>query len=124
MLKPDIPHFGGRHRHRDLAFDALDLGDEFGDGQVLAIDRFVADDHAVDVGMTLGARDAALHLPLVSLLLSVEPDALAHVQAEIRSDTRHQLHAVGGRIGSDFPRIRLSGRETGSYPSLVGTLTE
>ncbi len=124
MLEPDIVDLGRGHRHRGAALYALDLGDEVLDRSVgveiracqrcdrlLAVDRLVADDDAVDVAIALGERDRAFDLALVLLLPIVDPDALGDAQAEFRRERGNLLEAVRRAIGPDVLRVGRDGRE-------------
>ena len=87
MLKPDVPHLGRGDWHRNLAFHPLDLGDQILNARPamehgVAIERFVADDDAVDVAMVFAELDRGLDLSLVLLFAIIDPGAEGHMQSE------------------------------------------
>ena len=101
MLDPDVPDFAGGDRQFGRALDALDHRDQVGDRLLAAVDRFIADDDAVDVAVALGEVDHRADFALVALLVLVDPGADRHPQAELLGNAGHQLDAAGRRISTD-----------------------
>src|SRR5262245_16015399 len=111
MLKPDVPYLGRSDRHRNLALDLLNLGDEILNARPamedgVPIKRFVADDDAVDVAMMLAELDRSLDLSLVLLFPVIDPGAERHMQSELRGKLRDRLESIADAIGADGARVR------------------
>ena len=93
MFDPDVPDFAGGHRHVDRALDALDHRNEVGNLLLATVDRFVADEDAVDVAVTLRQFDHRTHFAFVALLILVDPGADRRAQAEFRGNAWDQFDA-------------------------------
>ena len=98
------------------ALDVLDHRDQVGDRLLAAVDRFVADDDAVDVAVALGEFDHRADFALVALLVLVDPGADGDPQAEFlrrcraparrrRSTNRVRMARVSGASSSRSARI-------------------
>ena len=96
MLDPDVPDFAGGHRDADRALDALDHRNQIGNFLFAAVDRFVADEDAVDVAVPLRQFDHRTHFAFVAFLVLVDPGADGGAQTEFGGDAGYQFDA-GGR---------------------------
>jgi hypothetical protein len=114
MIEPGAPDFAGGHWDGRLALDAMDLGNEFVDGLLAAVDRLVADHDAVDVAMLARKIDDVAHFAAVALGVLVDPGTHRHPQPELTRHLRHQLGAAGRRIGAHHPGIRRDGLQVGA----------
>src|SRR3990170_2377377 len=99
MVEPNVPYFRGGNWYANAALHALDLGDEVLDVLALveglvAVDRLVADDDAVDIPVVSRERDRAFDLLLVLLFPFVEPDAERDAQAVFGGKHRHEVQAI------------------------------
>src|SRR5262249_30093600 len=73
MAKPDVPRLGGRDWQAKLLLDALQLLDELGHLQIAAQDRFVPDDHSIDVAVRARLAYERGELELVVRCVPIEP---------------------------------------------------
>ena len=102
--QPDIPGFGGRHRHADTAPDDVDVADQLLRRQVATQQGFVADDDAFDVRTRVGLLDQRLDLDVVAVLPAIEPGAGGHRHAVLAGE-RRDLRRIEGAIGPQPPRV-------------------
>ena len=114
MLDPHVPDFAGGDRHAGRALDTLDYRNQVAHLLVAAINRFVADDNAVDVAVAFGEIDHRADFALVALVVLVDPGADRDPQAEFGGDAGHQFDAAGGRISADGAGQRRQHLEVGA----------
>ena len=105
MVDPDVPDFAGGDRNVGRALHALDHLNQVADFLLVAVDRLVADDDAVDVAVTLCEIDHRADFTLVAILIFVDPGADCNAQPEFGGDARHQFDAAGRRVGTDGARV-------------------
>ncbi len=104
IVAPDIPDFTSRNRDIDGFFNFFDKLDQPLDLLIAAIDRLVADDHAVHIAVVPRQTDCGFDLALVALDVLVDPGADGDLEPEFRCDRRHQFVAFGRRIQAQRPR--------------------
>ena len=114
MLDPDVPDFAGGDRNVRRALHALDHLNQVADFLLVAVDRLVADDDAVDVAVALCEIDHRADFALVAILIFVDPCAGRNAQPEFRRYARHEFDAAGRRICADRARVGREQLEIGA----------
>ncbi len=68
VLDPDMPGFGGRDRQFGFGLDLVEVDNQLLHFQILAQQRFVADDESLYVGVDLSLGQQCLDLALVGFI--------------------------------------------------------
>src|SRR5262245_28596515 len=120
MFDPYVPDFAGRHWNVGRALHALNHLDQVADLLLVAEDRLVADNDAVDVAVALRQVDHRADFSLVAILVLVDPRTGGDPQSEFGCDARHQLNATSRRVGTDRASQRSQQLEVGSNLGSAG----
>src|SRR5262249_35601674 len=101
MFDPYVPDFASRHWNVGRALHALNHLDQVADLLLVAEDRLVADDDAVDVAVALRQVDHRANFTLVAILVLVDPRAGGDSQSELGCNSRHELTTASRGIGTN-----------------------
>ncbi|MNI09019.1 hypothetical protein D3C73_620730 [compost metagenome] len=101
---PDVPLLGRGHRHLHGGADTIEHHAQFGGGDFLAEDRFVADHHTNHAARRVGDFDGAGNFPFVAFLVRTDPDPQCHPQTKLFRQFRDVLQGAIDRVDADVIR--------------------
>ena len=101
IVAPNVPDFTRCYRNIDRTLYLLDERDKVIDLLLPAVDRLVANDDADDVAVVSGEAYGGRDLPIIALLVLVDPGADHDLEAEFGGDGRHHFDAAGRGVQAD-----------------------
>ena len=90
MTHPDVGGLGGAHRQGGTPADAVEVLDEFRDGDIATQQHLIADHDPHHIAVTLG-QDIAQTVPLLVILLRIraDPGPQRDIQPVLQGQARH-----------------------------------